>query len=126
MTRTGHIQTALVVGAGGAVGAAGRWLVGEAISTDFPWATIVVNVLGCALLAAVLRPGATDRAIALLGTGFCGGLTTFSTLAVDVVTLSDDSRGLDAGWYLVLSMTLGLGAYVLVRGLAIQRVGEAA
>lgn len=75
----------LLVAVGGAAGASARWAVAARIGT--PRATLLVNVLGSLLLG--LLAGAEwlrqePSAWALLATGFCGALTTFSTFAVEV------------------------------------------
>ena len=81
----------LVIGAGGAIGAAARYAAGQAWPTlppSFPWTTLLVNVVGCALMG-VLMVLLTERFSApplvrpFLGTGVLGGFTTFSTYAVD-------------------------------------------
>jgi CrcB protein len=74
-------MTALLVALGAGAGAALRFLVSRA--QPGPRGTLAVNVVGCLLLGAVA--GAPDRASALLGAGLCGGLTTFSTYAVETV-----------------------------------------
>ncbi|SCX42954.1 CrcB protein [Klenkia marina] len=81
---------------------------------------LVVNVVGSLVLGAVL--GARDLSpavVALVGTGFCGTLTTFSTFAYDVVRLVEERRVGRALGYLTGSVLLGVGAatigYVAVR-----------
>ncbi len=73
--------------------------------------TLVVNVAGSAVLGVLL--GLADvpaGVLALVGTGFCGTLTTFSTLGADVVRLMEE-RALGRGLgYLAASVLLGLGA----------------
>ena len=107
-----------LVGVGGSVGALVRWAIGEAwTSTAFPWPTLLVNVLGSGLLALVTSAGFSNNARRLLAAGVCGGLTTFSTLSVDVVRLLDDDRSATAAVYVVASVVLGLGAFVAARSL---------
>jgi fluoride exporter len=84
-----------VIGAGGAIGAAARYGTGLAIpagSGAFPVATFLVNVVGSVILGAVaaLPAGwlrAHELARPLIGTGFCGGLTTFSTMSLQIYQL---------------------------------------
>ena len=76
-------MTALLVILGAAVGAPTRLLVSRAVAGAR--GTLVVNLLGSLLLGAVSGLGAS--AYALLGVGFCGALTTFSTFAVEVVRM---------------------------------------
>lgn len=104
---------------GGAAGTALR-LAAEAglpRPAGLPLPTLVVNLAGAfvlgALLEALARGGAdTGRRRAtrlLLGTGFCGGLTTYSTFAVEVDLLLAGRPVAGAG-YAALSVLLGLGA----------------
>ncbi len=105
-----------LVGVGGAVGALLRWAVADAwTATDFPWPTLVVNVVGCGLLALFTSDGFTQKAKRLLAAGFCGGLTTFSTLSVEVVQLLDANRPATAVAYIASSVALGLMAFTGVR-----------
>jgi CrcB protein len=111
---------ALLVGVGGAAGASVRRAVFESVepSTSFPVATLVVNVAGCLLLGLVFDR-ANDSVQAAVGVGFCGGLTTFSTFAVEVVRLAEHDDVSMALVYLVTSVLLGLG--VLVGGRHLTR-----
>jgi len=81
-----------VIGAGGALGAAARYGTALAIpvrSGAYPVATFLVNVVGAVILGMVAAlPAAWLRAHELtrpaIGTGFCGGLTTFSTMSLEI------------------------------------------
>ncbi len=75
--------------------------VGVAEGLGSPWATLLVNVLGALLLGYVVVALPARRP--LLGTGFCGGLTTFSTLQLEALELSAP----DAVAYLAASAVLG-------------------
>ncbi len=102
---------------GGAVGAVTRYGVGELLpSTSFPWATFVVNIVGCALLALVSSPTRTRSQRRILGVGFCGGLTTFSTFTVEVASLTNDGRSTLAIVYLLASLAAGFVAFAAVSG----------
>src|SRR4051794_8005231 len=74
---------------GGAGGAVARWALESAFpagSDQFPWTTLLINVVGSALLAALpLLPAARRHAWLglLIGTGALGGFTTMSTASVD-------------------------------------------
>ncbi|MCU1691609.1 MAG: crcB 2 [Frankiales bacterium] len=74
-------MTALLVALGGAAGAAARYGVAQALPGRR--ATLLVNVAGSLLLGLLL--GVHGHAYALLGVGFCGALTTFSTYALEVL-----------------------------------------
>jgi CrcB protein len=108
----------LVVAAGGLVGAPSRYLLDRAVSSriesDLPWGTFVINVAGSLLLG--LLTGLTlaghlpDIGKALLGTGFCGAFTTFSTFTFETLRLLEGGRILDAVGNVALSVAVGLGA----------------
>lgn len=113
------------VAAGGFVGGLARYAVGEAWPTPsgtFPWATFTVNTVGAFVLALlvvlvleVLPP--TRYLRALVGTGFCGALTTFSSVATGVDQLVAHGRAAVAIAYVVASLAAGLAAGLLGLGL---------
>lgn len=81
--------------------------------------TALVNVLGSAVLGLLL--GLADVpgwVLALVGTGFCGTLTTFSTLGADVVRLGEQGRLGRAAAYLLGTLGLGVGAAAAAYGAA--------
>ena len=117
------------VAVGGALGATCRWLAVEAGGHPrFPWPVLIVNVVGSLALGVVLaaESGHPLARVALhdLGAiGFCGGLTTFSTFAVEVVDLIDDGDGAVAAAYVAASV---VGTMVAVlAGAALLRRGRA-
>ena len=113
MQRYRHLPA---VALAGAVGAGVRWWVREVVTFDsFPWHTLLVNVIGCAFLAFVTTRELPFGVNRLFAVGFCGGLTTFSTFAVEVVELADDGRPAMALTYVALSLVLGLAAFIGVR-----------
>ena len=82
-------------------------------SPDFPWGTLLVNYLGIIFLIYLVKgylvyKGTSKGLVLALGTGFCGGLTTFSSLILDAVKLLDTGRYLSLGIYLFLSIGGGL------------------
>jgi CrcB protein len=108
--------TALLVVLGAAVGAPLRYLTDLAVqsvhSTDAPWGTFVVNVVGSFVLGLVaggVAAGGLPPAVsALVGTGFCGALTTFSTFGYETVRLARDGAVRIALGNVVLSVGTGL------------------
>ncbi|MGY1811314.1 fluoride efflux transporter FluC [Blastococcus sp. SYSU D00820] len=73
--------------------------------------TLVVNVAGSAVLGVLLGAAAVPGwVLALVGTGFCGTLTTFSTFGADAVALVEQRRVARAVAYLAATVVLGLGA----------------
>lgn len=113
----------LLVGVGGAAGALGRYgLVrwAQARRTpNWPWGTFVANVVGSFILGMIVV-GASENLLLLVGVGFCGGLTTFSSFAADVLLLTQAERRRTATLYALGSIVAGLLA-VLV-GIAVGGV----
>ena len=122
----------LLVAAGGAVGSVARYAVGVAAGgvagagAWWPWGTFVVNVVGSFVLGVLV--GATPAghpARLLLGTGFCGGFTTFSTFSTEIIALAEGGAGARAGAYALGSVALGIAA--AAAGVAVGRtVGRGA
>jgi CrcB protein len=80
--------TPLLVAAGAALGAPLRyWLALRLDKGGFPLGIWLANVVGSTLLGLLVGIGTDGRALALLGVGFCGAFTTFSTFAVQSVGL---------------------------------------
>ncbi len=118
------------VAIGGAIGATLRWLIAEELFTidgSFPWAILFVNVAGSAALGVTLvearrRPDRESLLIDGIGTGFCGGLTTFSAFAVDTATLSRAGDTGTAAAYVAVTLVLGIGA-AAIAVTAMRRAG---
>ena len=103
------MKPALLVGLGGVAGALARHLLGERVETGTR-DTLAVNVLGSFLLGALVAVPVGDDLL-LVGTGFCGAFTTFSTFAYETVRLAESGRARRA----VLNATVNLlGALVAV------------
>jgi CrcB protein len=99
--------------AGGFAGAMARAGVAEGLTGGggWPWATFAVNVAGAALLGwVVTRYAAGSTGRSLLATGFCGALTTFSTMQLELLELFDDGRVVLAVGYALTSVAAGLAA----------------
>ncbi len=83
-------EPAHIVGTGGAIGAICRHFVYLSVTSDrFPWATLVVNVVGSFVFALATFVGTGESTIQLIGIGICGAFTTFSTFSVDTVQLAE-------------------------------------
>lgn len=86
---------------------------------DWPWATFVANVAGCAILGYAIAhlgdEGGSSRRVALIGSGFCGALTTFSTLQLELYELVDRGDVVTAITYLAASLALGVVTVGLAR-----------
>ncbi|KAK1179296.1 fluoride efflux transporter CrcB [Streptomyces sp. NBS 14/10] len=108
----------LLVVVGAMVGAPLRYLTDRAVQTRhdsvFPWGTFVVNASGCLVLGlltgAVTAGAASSQLQLLLGTGFCGALTTYSTFSYETLRLAEDGARLFAVANVVMSVAVGLGA----------------
>lgn len=112
-------MTALVVFLGAALGAPARYLLDRFVqsrhASDFPWGTLTVNVVGCFLIGFVVG----TSWMPLLGVGFCGGLTTYSTFSYETVKLLEQEKYRPALLNVVVSVVLGIAAASL--GLALSR-----
>jgi CrcB protein len=86
--------------AGGAAGAPSRYLLDGFVQTHtrraFPWGTFVINASGSLVLGVLtglaLRHGLSSTTKTVLGTGFCGAFTTFSTFAFETVRLAEEGE----------------------------------
>lgn len=124
-----RVRTAAIL-IGGAVGAVVRAGVAEALPTRsgaWPWGTFIVNLFGAVLLGWLLTRLAERVAPRrywrfLLGTGFCGAVTTFSTFQVETFELVRTGHaGLGIG-YALASIVAGMG--VAVAGVMLARWGR--
>lgn len=112
----------LEVAAGGVVGAPARYIIDQLVNARtkdfFPWGTFVVNATGAMVLGLitglVLYHGLGPLPVALIGTGFCGGYTTFSTFSYETLRLVEEGA---------LSAALGNVAGSLLVGLLAAGAG---
>ncbi len=106
-------MTALLVALGAGLGAPARLVAGRVLDGAAPWGTLLVNLLGSALLGWLVGHGVDGRPLALLGVGFCGALTTYSAVAVQSVEL-EGWRGPAYGVGTVLGcLAVAAAAYAL-------------
>ncbi|BBH17180.1 putative fluoride ion transporter CrcB 2 [Nocardioides baekrokdamisoli] len=108
----------LAVLVGGAIGSTLRYLTDLIVqsrhASRMPWGTFAVNVTGSFVLGMAAASWASNStAYALWGTGFCGGLTTFSTFSLETVRLSESGAVRIAVLNVVLSLAVGLAAVSL-------------
>ena len=118
----------LLAAAGGAIGAAGRYLVSVAalrwFGYGFPWGTLTVNVLGCFLMGILiellaLKYSASNEVRIFLATGILGGFTTFSAFSLDFAVLYERREVATALTYAGASVVLSILA--LFAGLSLVR-----
>ncbi|MFC8871140.1 fluoride efflux transporter CrcB [Streptomyces sp. NPDC057148] len=116
----------LLVVTGAMVGAPLRYLTDRAVQarhgTLFPWGTFTVNVVGCLVLGtltgAAAHGAASDSVRLVVGTGFCGALTTYSTFSYETLRLAETGARLLAAANVVAGVTAGLGAAFLGAAIA--------
>jgi fluoride exporter len=112
-------MTAVLVFLGAAVGAPLRYLTDRLVQSRhdslFPWGTFSVNLAGCLILGALTGAGTAlpGTVLALVGTGFCGALTTYSTFSYETLRLAEQKAYLYATMNVIISVTAGLGAALL-------------
>lgn len=98
----------------GVIGAVCRYLIGMLIpSHGFPLATLVLNLTGCFLLAIVMRylarlPRVSSNMVTVIGTGFVGSYTTFSTFSLESIQLIEHQMYITALLYIGASLIGGL------------------
>ena len=114
------IKLYALVAAGGAVGSVGRfWLAGAVArltGPDYPWGTILINILGSCLIGALaglavqgrVQNPESLRAFAMAG--ICGGFTTFSSFSLQTLQLLRDGHPLGAAANVAMSVCLCLAA----------------
>jgi CrcB protein len=118
-------QELAAIFAGGFAGAIARAVLGDALvrePSQWPWATFIVNVVGAFLLGYFTtrlqeRLPLSSYRRPLLGTGFCGALTTFSTMQLELLRMLDgDHFGLAAA-YASVSVLAGFVAVTVATNL---------
>ncbi|MBR7833888.1 fluoride efflux transporter CrcB [Actinospica durhamensis] len=117
----------VLVGLGASFGAIARYLLDQAVSRRrafaFPFGTWLINITGSFVLGLMTgltaHHGLDTRVLAVVGTGICGGYTTFSTFSYETLRVAEDgSSGLAVG-NILGSFACGLGAAALGLGLAL-------
>ena len=109
----------LLVGLGGFAGAICRYLIQTMLSNrypgTFPWGTFAVNIIGCLFIGIIYGLAERHRIMTyelrlLLAVGFCGSFTTFSAFSVENLNMFQLGNYVTSGFYIALSILLGLGA----------------
>ncbi|SER33668.1 camphor resistance protein CrcB [Gracilibacillus ureilyticus] len=90
------LTSVLLVGTGGFFGAISRYAISQIINkkntSRIPIATVIVNLTGSFLLGIIIGVGLNNMITLLLGTGFMGAFTTFSTFKLEAVHLHINKR----------------------------------
>ena len=115
------IRNIIAVGAGSFIGGIARYLVSLAmkdISKGFPWATVLVNLIGCliiGLLWGFLSRNASESTSwgLFLTVGLCGGFTTFSTFSKEALTMLQTGQIWGFASYIALSILAGIALVAL-------------
>ncbi len=118
----------LMAAMGGAIGAAGRYLVGAGavrlIGSGFPWGTLIVNIAGSFIMGLMIasfesRFSVSNEVKTFLATGILGGFTTFSAFSLDFAVLMENkTEGLAA---IYLGASVGFSILALFAGLYCAR-----
>jgi CrcB protein len=116
------VQNVLLLALGGVFGTLTRYALGllfaARFGTAFPYGTLVINVTGCFVIGlvgtlAAERMWVTPELRLLIGVGFCGAFTTFSSFGYETVLLVRMGALAQAGFYVLASNALGLLAVFL-------------
>jgi fluoride exporter len=112
------VNRLLVIAVGGVLGSLGRYLVNLLMGgwdpSGWPWATMIVNGLGCLAIGVVATSttvsGGPTWVRPFVITGILGGFTTFSAFALETGVLLDSGRAVAAAGYVAATMVIGLFA----------------
>jgi fluoride exporter len=107
-------MTVILVVVGAAVGAPLRYITDRLLQgrhdSRFPWGTFMANMAGSWVLGFLYALPAAHAAQVLIGTGFCGALTTYSTFSYETVVLAKSGARTMAALNVAASVLAGLGA----------------
>ncbi len=110
------MTAALCVAAGAFVGAPARYLLALRLDSTLPWGTLTVNTAASLVLGLCVGWSVDGPAFALVGVGFCGGMSTYSSFAVQ----TRDLGARPGAAYAVLTLGLGLLAAAAGYGVVAQ------
>jgi len=112
----------MLVGIGGLLGGLSRFQLGQILSRKaspaFPAGTFLINMTGAFLLGVLAGSDPSRQLYLLLGDGFLGAFTTFSTFMYEGFHLFEGRRTLNAAVYVVSSLVLGVLGFMLGYGIA--------
>ena len=115
------LKSIFYVALGSAIGGVCRYLLQQAIQrrvlVNFPYGTMVVNILGCFVIGIVFGLAARGNVLSpmarlFLATGICGGFTTFSSFMLENYSLMNDGAIMNAFLYVALSLFVGYVATI--------------
>lgn len=98
----------ILVGFGGFFGALIRFYIGKNIVSTYPWATFIINCSGSFALGFLYGLQPTEWLWQLIGIGFLGAYTTFSTFGFEVLQLLEKQQWLHAIVYIFSSVIIGI------------------
>lgn len=113
------LKNLLLVGLGGGIGSMLRYTASLVINSKyFPWPTLAVNIVGSFIIGIVFAMSIKDETFLnnwklFLGTGICGGFTTFSAFSLENMGLLQSGKPGMAFTYIALSLVLGIAATFL-------------
>ncbi len=108
-----------MIALGAMIGAPARYLTDRVIQsrhqTVFPWGTLAVNVVASLILGVVTGAAAhlSPAVTALLATGLCGALSTYSTFSWEILRLTQERARIQAALTVLISVFAGVGAAAL-------------
>jgi CrcB protein len=109
--------TMLLIALGAGLGAPARYLTDRAVQARhpalFPWGTVLVNVVACTILGVLVGARSDPTTTALVGTGFCGALSTYSAFGYETFRLSRPGTRWLAVGNVAVSLVAGIGAATL-------------
>jgi fluoride exporter len=118
------MKSLLFISIGGFFGTALRFTLGLFLPySSWPWSTFIVNMMGCFFMGLFIGMSQkyhfSDNIRLILCTGFCGGFTTFSALALENLSFIEKHNFLVSAFYILISVLIGtvlvyLGKWMLV------------